>query len=150
MGPSPTALLIDPAEQLLPRSYRSALSQLHSIHCSRFQSYHHSVVWADDPTCPDCRSTDHMVAHLLGLSCPSHSTDLVHGDMWTAPLQVSQFLAGLPQFSDLPPLQIDSTPSLSTPLAKFARSQKFEKKISSFYNFFFDVLDASRAIFIVV
>ena len=25
------------------------------------------------------------------------------GDMWTAPLQVAQFLAGLPQFSDLPP-----------------------------------------------
>ena len=33
--------------------------------------------------------------------------DLAPGDIWAAPLQVDQFLAGLPQFTDLPPLQID-------------------------------------------
>ena len=38
---------VDPAEELQPRSYRSALSQL--------QSYCHSVGRADDPTCPDCQ-----------------------------------------------------------------------------------------------
>ena len=56
---------IDPAEQLLPRSYRSALSYLRSCYCSKLQSYHHSVGWADDPTCPDCHSTHHSVAHLF-------------------------------------------------------------------------------------
>ena len=34
---------IDPTEQLLPQSYRSALSQLRSDYCSRLQSYRHSV-----------------------------------------------------------------------------------------------------------
>ena len=85
---------IDPAEQLLPRSFRSALPQLRSGHCSRHQAYRHSVGRADDPTCPDCCSTDNTVAHLF--SCPTHPTDLAPGDMWTAPLQVSQFMAGLP------------------------------------------------------
>ena len=96
---------IDPAEQLLPQSYRSALSQLRSGHCSRLQSYRHSLGWVDDPSCHECRSTDHTVAHLF--SCPTYPTDLALGDMWTSLLQIAQFLAGLPQFSDLPPLQID-------------------------------------------
>ena len=96
---------IDSAEQLRPRSYRNALSHLRSGYCSRLMSYHHSISWADDPTCPDCRSTDHTVAYFF--SCPTLPTDLTPGDLWTTPLQVSQFLAGLPQFSDLLPLQID-------------------------------------------
>ena len=58
---------IDPAEQMLPRSYQSVLSQLLSGHCSRLMSYRHSVVWADDPTCPDSRSTDHTVAISLAV-----------------------------------------------------------------------------------
>ena len=68
---------IDPAEQLLPRSYRSPLSQLRSGHCSRLMSYRHSVGWVDDPTCPDCCSTDQTVAHLF--SCPTHPKDLTRG-----------------------------------------------------------------------
>ena len=77
----------DPAcTGLLLRSYRSALSHLRSGYCSRLQSYRHSVGWADGLTCPDCRSTDHTVAHLF--SCPSQPTDLAPGDMWVAPLQV--------------------------------------------------------------
>ena len=96
---------IDPAEQLIQRPYRSALSQLRSGHFSRLQSYRHSVGWADDPTCPDCRSTIHTVGHLF--SCPTHPADLAPGNKWTVPLQVAQYLAGLPQFSDLPPLRID-------------------------------------------
>ena len=96
---------IDPAKQLLPRSYCSALSQLRSGHCLRLRSYRHFIGWADDPTCLDCRSTDHTVAHLF--RCHTHPTDLAPGNMWTEPLQVAQFLAGLPQFNDLPPLHID-------------------------------------------
>ena len=69
-------------------SYRSALSQLRSGCCSRLQSYRQSVGWADDPTCPDCHSTDHTVAHLF--SCPTHPKDLVLRVMCVAPLQVAQ------------------------------------------------------------
>ena len=101
---------IDPTKQLLPLSYCSALSQLRSGYFSRLQSYCYSC--ADDPTCPDCRSTDHTLAHLF--SCHTHPTDLAPENMWVAPIQVAQFLAELPQFCDLPPLQIDfdSFPSL--------------------------------------
>ena len=73
---------VDPAEQLLLL-----------LRCR------HAVGWTDDPTCPDCFATDHIVAHLF--SCPSHWTDLAPRDMWVAPLQALQFLVGLPQFSDL-------------------------------------------------
>ena len=65
---------VDPAEQLLPRSNRCALSQLHTGNCSRLVTYRHS-----DPTYPDSHATDHMVAYLF--SCPAHPTDLALGDM---------------------------------------------------------------------
>ena len=65
---------VDPAEQLLPQSYRIALSQLLSSYCHRLQSYRHSVGWAEDPTYPDCYSSDYMVANLF--SCPTHQMDL--------------------------------------------------------------------------
>ena len=98
---------VDPAEQLLPRSYWSALSLLLSGYCSLL-----SVDWADDPTCPDCHATDLTVTYLF--SCPTHPTDLAPGDVWTAPLQVNQFLAGLPQFSDLlTSLQVNFDPPLN-------------------------------------
>ena len=64
--------------QLLPRSYRSALSQLHSGHCSRLQSYHNSVGWADESMTPpvpsNCQSTDHTAygGLPLQLSYSSH------------------------------------------------------------------------------
>ena len=61
--------------------------------------------WADNITWPDWHATDLMVAHLF--SCPTHPTDLAPWDMWTAALQVAQFFADLPQFSDLPNFQID-------------------------------------------
>ena len=41
-----TPFPINPAEQLLSRSYRSALSQVRSGYCSRLQSYRHFVGWA--------------------------------------------------------------------------------------------------------
>ena len=56
---------IDQAEILLQRSCSSALSQLCSGHCSRLMSYRHSVSWADDLICPDCRSTDQLRLNIL-------------------------------------------------------------------------------------
>ena len=96
---------VDPAEQLLSRSNRCALFQLTSGCCSRLMTYRHCVRLADDPTCPDCHVTDNTVAHLF--SCPTHHSDLASWNMLTEPLQVAQFLVGLPQFSDLPTLQVD-------------------------------------------
>ena len=57
-------------------------------------SYRHSVWWVNGPSCNDCRSTDHMVAHLF--SCRTHLMDLDPGNMWVATLQIAQLLAGLP------------------------------------------------------
>ena len=68
----------------------------------------HSVGWADDPTCSDCHSTNHTAAHFF--SRPTHATDVAPGGMWPAPLQVAQFLAGLPQFSALPHCRLILTP----------------------------------------
>ena len=72
-------LLVDPAEQLLPRSYRCALSHQHSGYCSWLISFHHSISWTDNPTCPECHASDHTVAHLF--SSPTYPTDLAPGDM---------------------------------------------------------------------
>ena len=69
------------------------------------QVYRHSVGWADDVVRSDCHAVDHTVAHFF--SSLAHPTDLALGDMWATPLHVAQFLAGLPQFSDLPLFQID-------------------------------------------
>ena len=93
---------IDPAERLLPRAHRSVLSQLRSGYCSRLASYRHSVGWTESPLCPLCRASDHTVPHLF--SCPEAPTDLAPGDLWTAPLQVMQFLLTLQCFADLLPL----------------------------------------------
>ena len=90
---------VDPAKQLLPcptgvpcPSPSSALDTAHSSYITR------SVA---------CQ----LHAHLF--SCPTYPMDLTPGDMWTAPLQVAQYLAGFPQFSDLPSLwaDFDSFPS---------------------------------------
>ena len=102
---SPSLQLTQPNNCYHGHSAAPSLSSAPAINCSRLQAYRHSVGWADDPTCPDCCSTDHTVAHLF--SCPTHLTDLAPGDMRTASQQVAQFLAGLPPFSDLPPLQVD-------------------------------------------
>ena len=88
---------VDPAEQLLPQSYRCALCQIRSTYCSWLMSFRHYVGWANDPTCSDCHATDHTVALI--------SPHMDPGDMWTA--QVPQFLAGFTQFSDLSTLQVD-------------------------------------------
>ena len=91
---------VDSAEQLLPRSYRSVLSQL------ALDPVLLLLRWLGRrPYMPDCHATDHVVDHLFG--CPTNPNDLASVNLWTAPLQVTQFLAGLPQFGDLSLQQID-------------------------------------------
>ena len=107
---SPPPPPVDPSEQLLywsgPIDVLSKSSTLHTTHGSCPICHSVSVRWADNPTCLECHATDHTDgAHLF--SCPTHLTDLARRYMWTAPLQVAQFLAGLSQFSDLPTLQED-------------------------------------------
>ena len=63
---------IDSAEQLLPRSYRSALSQLRSDYCSKLQSYRHSVGWADDPHLSQLPVHRQHGGPSLQLPCTSH------------------------------------------------------------------------------
>ena len=46
-----------------------------SCYCSRFQCYHYSVGWADDPTCLDCHTADNMVAYLFMLSHTSNAPE---------------------------------------------------------------------------
>ena len=91
---------VDPVEQLLPRYYKSALSQIRSCYCHRSQSYHKFVGCADDPTCSDCHGAENTAAHLL--SCPTHIKWIWPRGICSGP-QEAQFLAGLPQFTDLPP-----------------------------------------------
>ena len=86
---------------MLPRPYRSTLSQLRSGYCSKLQSYLHRVGRAPTPACPDCGSAPHTTEHLF--SCPESPTDLAPADLWTAPLQAAQFISSIPAFSDLPP-----------------------------------------------
>ena len=57
-------------------------------------------------------AADHMVAYLF-LQLSQTSTEPGPGDMWVAPLQVAQFLAGFPQFANMPPPQIDFGPLLT-------------------------------------
>ena len=101
-------LEVDPSERLLPRPYRSTLSQLRSGYCSRLQSYLHRVGRAPSPACPDCGSAPHTTEHLF--SCPRSPTDLAPADLWTAQrsLQAAlfissiSFLRGPPSLSSAP------------------------------------------------
>ena len=99
--------LVDLAEQLLPRYYRSALSQLCSDYCHQLQSYRRSVGWANDSTCPDCHAADHMVAHLF--SCPTHPTDLAPGGCVGGTSPDSPIPGGPPTVCRTAPLHCRST-----------------------------------------
>ena len=87
-------LEVDPSERLLPRPYRSTLSQLRSGYCSRLQSYLHRVGRAPSPACPDCGDVPHTTEHLF--SCPVSPTDLAPADLWTASLQAALFISSTP------------------------------------------------------
>ena len=89
------------SEALLPRSYRSTLSQLRSGHSQLLNDYRHRIGAAPSPTCPRCNQVDDTVAHLF--DCQAHPTSLSLSDLWLYPSNVATFLSSL-GFSDLPPL----------------------------------------------
>ena len=93
---------IDPSESTLPRPYRCTLSQLRSSHCSRLNSYLHSIGASPSSTCPSCNLAPDTTQHLF--SCPNNPTNLSLIDLWTNPLDVAHFLSTHPSFTNLPPL----------------------------------------------
>ena len=101
----------------MPRSYRnrSALSQLPAA--TAWDSRPTVIPWAG-PTRPDCHAADHTVA--LSFSAAPHIQRIwTLGDMWAAVVQVAEFVAGLPQFADLPNCRstlISSFPNLHHPV----------------------------------
>ena len=90
---------VDPAEQILSLSHRSALFQLRSGYCTRLMTCRWA--WPMTPFAPTAMPLSNF------FSCPTHPTDLAPGDMWTALLQVAQFLAGIQEFSEVPTLQVN-------------------------------------------
>ena len=78
--------------------------------------YRHSVGWPITP-----HATDHIVAHLF--SYTTHPKDLPPGDMLMAPVQVAQFMAGLPQFSDLQGAHLTGRLQLPPPINFLSRRE---------------------------
>ena len=56
---------VDQAEQLLPRSFRTAFYQILSNFCTRLTSHHLSVEWTEQLTCPNFHVDDQRVASIL-------------------------------------------------------------------------------------
>ena len=74
--------------------------------------FHHQ--WADNPTWPDCHCKLFFIYYYYffcrlpgDFRCPTLPTDLAPRNILVALLRVVQSPAALPQFADLPPLQID-------------------------------------------
>ena len=93
---------INPEEKQLPRAVRTTLCQLRSGFCRGLRTYLHKIGSSDDDQCPDCHLTQHSSSHLF--NCPANPTDLVPGDLWKHPREAAEFLASLPSFDYLPPL----------------------------------------------
>ena len=89
--------LISIEEQSLPRAHRVTLSRLRSGTSPALLSYQAAI--GDSPTdrCPSCGLAAHTSSHVF--SCPRHPTDLTPLDLWRRPVEVSDFLEGLPFFS---------------------------------------------------
>ena len=87
---------ISEEETILPRQYRTALSQLRSGHCSALNSFRRMIHISDTDTCPSCNQARHTTQHLF--TCPSHPTPLVTRDLWENPIDVADYLATLPFF----------------------------------------------------
>ena len=83
-------------ETVLPRQYRTTLSQLRSGHCSALNTYKHRIGITDTDTCPSCSQSPHNTQHIF--ACPSHPTTLCAKDLWERPAEVADFLATLPFF----------------------------------------------------
>ena len=90
-------------ELLLSRSSRTTLSQLRSGFCRRLNDFQHRIGTSVISACPSCGTGLHTVGHLF--SCPSHPTTLNPRSLWTDPVGAVSFLAGLPFFGHLQPLE---------------------------------------------
>ena len=86
---------------VLPRHYRSTLSQLRSGHSRLLNSYKFKINASPTPTCPRCNSADETVAHIF--DCRANQTSLSPIDLWLFPTKLATFLSSL-NFPDLPPL----------------------------------------------
>ena len=100
---------IHASESLLPRTYRTVLSQLRSGFLKDLKSYQLLIGKTPDDICPDCLAAPQSTAHLF--SCVANPTDLAQTELWTHPCEVAFFLSTLSTFSHLPALD----PPLPTP-----------------------------------
>ena len=83
-------------ENVLPRQYRTALSQLRSGFCSALNSFKHRIGITDTDACPSCQQSPQNTQHIF--ACPAHPTTLGVSDLWERPAEVADFLAALPFF----------------------------------------------------
>ena len=93
---------IDESELSLPRSHRTALSQLRSGFCPSLNSYQFRVGWNASQSCPECDHPDHSVSHIF--QCPARPTTLTPLDLWVSPCEVANHLQSLPCFGHLCPI----------------------------------------------
>ena len=89
-------------ELSLSRIYQTTLAQLHSNKCASLQSYKHFIKSAADDSCPECLSAPHTTSHIF--SCCAYPTPLTKWDLWYKPVEAAEFIADLPSFDHLPPL----------------------------------------------
>ena len=87
----------------LPRAYRSVLSQLRSGFCRHLNDFSHRIGTSEISACPSCGARVHTVRHLF--NCTEHATTLTPESLWTEPVKTASFLAGLPFFRHLQPLE---------------------------------------------
>jgi len=88
LGASPPD--ISPLENLLPRSVRTTLAQLHSGHCRLLNSYKARITSGISHVCLECGVASHSVDHLF--NCQSNPTQLTAQDLWDEPAAVADFL----------------------------------------------------------
>ena len=101
LRPAPS---VSASELLLPRHYRTTLSQLRSGYCSRLLTYKQTIGSSDSDLCPECGTEPHTAAHIF--RCPGAPTALAVEDLWHRPVEVANHIASLSAFADLPPLEL--------------------------------------------
>ena len=97
----------------LPRSARTALSQLRSGYSIRLNSYRNSIGLSQDSLCPECLINDHTTRHLF--ECPAKPTDLSAADLWSNPKAVTNFLVTFHAFGDILPADPPAPPPQPAP-----------------------------------
>ena len=90
---------ISPSEQLLPREWRTTLSQLRSGFSKFLNSYLQRIGRARDDLCPHCLAHPHTTSHLF--NCPTNPTPLSDIDLWINPIRVATFLKSSAPFDNL-------------------------------------------------